>query len=71
MSAIAEVVEWRVATMTKGSASPGQDEIVLSVALRDGADAADVARKIAAKLLDETGIVPDVIDVLPQRANPT
>ena len=62
MASIAEVVRWQVDTRKTGFA--GTAEIVLSVALRDGTDAAEATRKIAGKLLDETGVAPDVIDVL-------
>ena len=62
MTSIAEVVEWRVAMRKTDIA--GIAEMVLLVALRDGADAAEAKRKIAATLLDEIGVAPDVIEVL-------
>jgi len=65
MASIDEVVEWQVIVRKKGGDEHGLDEIVLSVALRDGADPAAARRKIAAKLLDEMEIAPNVIDVLP------
>lgn len=65
MSSIDEVVEWQVVVRKKDGEEHGLDEIVLSVALRDGVDPAAAKRKIAAKLHDELEIAPNVIDVLP------
>ena len=65
MASIDEVVEWQVVVRKKEGEEHGLDEIVLSVALRDGVDAGAAKRKIAAKLLNEIEIAPNVIDVLP------
>jgi len=65
MASIDEVVEWQVVVRKKDGEALGLDEIVLSVALRDGVDVVATKRKIAAKLLSEMEVAPNVIEVLP------
>ncbi|HYK54390.1 MAG TPA: hypothetical protein VEV38_12775, partial [Candidatus Eremiobacteraceae bacterium] len=65
MSSIDEVVEWQVVVRKKDGEALGLDEIVLSIALRDGVDAEAVKRRISAKLLAEMEVAPNVIEVLP------
>ena len=65
MSSIDEVIEWQVVVRKKDGEALGLDEIVLSIALRDGVDAEAVKRKIVAKLLAEMEVAPNVIEVLP------
>jgi phenylacetate-CoA ligase len=65
MASIEEVDEWQVVVRKKDGDAHGLDEIVLSVALRDGVDADAVKRKITAKLLTDMEVAPNVIEVLP------
>ncbi|HLZ10850.1 MAG TPA: hypothetical protein VKT80_19860, partial [Chloroflexota bacterium] len=65
MASIDEVVEWQVVVRKKEGEEHGLDEIVLSVALRDGVDPEAVKRKITARLLAEMEVAPNVIEVLP------
>lgn len=65
MASIDEVVEWQVVVRKKEGEELGLDEIVLSVALRDGVDPEFAKRKITTKLLAEMEIAPNIIEVLP------
>jgi phenylacetate-CoA ligase len=65
MASIDEVVEWQVVVRKKDGDVHGLDEIVLSVALRDGVSIDDIKRKITAKLMSDVEVAPNVIEVLP------
>ena len=65
MASIDEVVEWQVVVRKKDGDALGLDEIVLFVALRDDVDVGATKRKIAAKLLSEMEVAPNIIEVLP------
>ena len=65
MASIDEVVEWQVVLRKKDADPHGLDEIVLSVALRDGVDSTATKRKIVDRLLAEVEVAPNEIDVIP------
>jgi len=65
MSDMEDVVEWQVVVRKKDDDAHGLDEIVLSVALKDGVDADAAKRRITAKLLTDMEVAPNIIDVLP------
>ena len=65
MASIDEVVEWQVVLRKKDDDPHGLDEIVLSVALRNGVDPETAKRHITGKLLSEMEIAPNAIEVLP------
>lgn len=65
MASIPEVIEWQVVVRKKNDDPDGLDEIILSVALRDGIDVEASKRKITQKLVAEVEVAPNAIDVLP------
>ncbi len=65
MASMDDVVEWQVVVRKKDDDPLGLDEIVLSVALRNGVDPETAKRAIAGKLMSEMEIAPNVIEVLP------
>jgi len=64
LASIDEVVEWQVVVRKKNGEAPRSDEIVLSVALRDGVDVAEIKGLITARLITETGISPILLEVI-------
>jgi len=65
MADIQEVVEWQCIVRKKNDDPDDLDEIVLSVALRDGVDPDVLKQQISRKLLAETEVQPNVIEILP------
>jgi phenylacetate-CoA ligase len=65
MAEMPDVVEWQLVVQKKNGDPDDLDELVLSVALRPGTDEAAFKAECARKLLADTEVAPNVIDVLP------
>jgi phenylacetate-CoA ligase len=65
MAAVPEVVEWQL-TVRKVNDDPDElDELVLSIAVRDGVDQAQLKARLAQMLLTDTEVAPNRIDIVP------
>jgi phenylacetate-CoA ligase len=65
MAEVADVVEWQLIVRKAHDDPDDLDEIVLHIAVRDGCDEAALKAMLTKKLLADTEVAPNVIDILP------
>jgi hypothetical protein len=65
MASVADVIEWQL-IVRKANDDPDElDEIELHIAVREGCDEIALKQFLTTKLLIDTEVAPNVIDVLP------
>jgi phenylacetate-coenzyme A ligase PaaK-like adenylate-forming protein len=65
MASVADVVEWQLIVRKANDDPDDLDEIALHIAVRDGCDEAALKEMLTKKLLAETEVAPNIIDILP------
>lgn len=65
MASVPDVVEWQVIVRKANDDPDDLDELVLHIAVRDGCDEAALKEFLTKKLLVDTEVAPNVIEVLP------
>lgn len=60
-----DVIEWQLVVKKHNDDPDDLDELILSVALRDGTDEEAFKRHVSAQLLSRTEVAPNRIDILP------
>ena len=65
MASVADVLEWQLIIRKANNDPDDLDEIALHIAVRDGCDEAALKEMLTKKLLADTEVAPNVIDILP------
>ena len=65
MAAMPEIIEWQL-TVRKHNDDPNElDELILGIAVREGVDSEQLKGRLTQKLLSDTEVAPNRIDIVP------